>query len=59
MEGLERARKEGRIGGRIQIYDHDKIMKLRKNGNSYSKISKIVGCSKTLVALITKKNKAP
>ena len=47
MAGLERARKEGRVGGRPRvIVDRVKVERLSKAGKSLTEIAQAVGASK-------------
>jgi DNA invertase Pin-like site-specific DNA recombinase len=50
LAGLERARKEGRIGGRRRvIVDRAKVERLAKAGKSLTDIAQAVGASKSTV----------
>jgi DNA invertase Pin-like site-specific DNA recombinase len=50
VAGLERARAQGRVGGRPRILcDRNKVLKLHAAGNSLSKIGRELGLSKTSV----------
>ena len=51
IAGLERARVQGRIGGRPRReYDHDRLAELRRSGLSLGQIAVQMGLSKTTVA---------
>lgn len=53
IAGLERARKQGRVGGRPRVIcDREKVVQLRKTGKSLGSISAELGLSKTTVARI-------
>ena len=53
VAGLQRARREGRIGGRPRVVcDRQKVTELRKAGKSLSEIAGALGLSKTTVARI-------
>jgi DNA invertase Pin-like site-specific DNA recombinase len=55
VAGLERARKEGRIGGRPRIVtDRRKVAELRAAGKSLGEIADEMGLSKTTVARIAR-----
>ena len=50
LSGLERARAQGRVGGRPRIEcDRNKVLKLRAAGKSLGEISRELGISKTTV----------
>ena len=50
LSGLERARAQGRVGGRPRIKcDRNKVLKLRATGKSLGAISRELGISKTTV----------
>src|SRR5215472_13583895 len=51
IAGLQRARQQGRIGGRPRIqYDRDKLAELRHSGLSLAQIAAQTGLSKTTVS---------
>src|SRR5437660_12892168 len=51
IAGLQRARLQGRIGGRPRIqYDHNRLAELRRSGLSLGQIASETGLSKTTVA---------
>ncbi len=51
VAGLQRARQQGRVGGRPRIvYDRDKVMELRRSGVSLGQIAAQMNLSKTTVA---------
>lgn len=51
IAGLQRARQQGRIGGRPRKeYDHEKLTELRRSGLSLAQIATQTGLSKTTVA---------
>jgi len=53
VAGLNRARKEGRIGGRPRVVcDREKVKQFRKAGRSLGEISETLGLSKSTVARI-------
>jgi DNA invertase Pin-like site-specific DNA recombinase len=53
--GLQRAKAQGRLGGRPRImHDHEKIMKMRKAGMSLGKIAVELKMSKTTVHRIVR-----
>ena len=55
LSGLERARAQGRVGGRPRIdCDWNKVLKLRAAGKSLGEISRELGISKTTVHRIVK-----
>jgi DNA invertase Pin-like site-specific DNA recombinase len=55
IAGLERAKAQGRVGGRPRIdCDRDKVLKLRAAGKSLGEISRELGISKTTVHRIVK-----
>jgi DNA invertase Pin-like site-specific DNA recombinase len=50
IAGLERARKEGRIGGRrATVFNREKAVKLRKAGMSWRAIAKKIGASQSTI----------
>jgi DNA invertase Pin-like site-specific DNA recombinase len=55
VAGLERARKQGRIGGRPRlVLDRDRVRRLRNEGKSLREISDQMGLSLTTTARILK-----
>jgi DNA invertase Pin-like site-specific DNA recombinase len=55
VAGLERARKQGRIGGRPRlVLDRDRVRRLRNEGKSLREISDTMGLSLTTMARILK-----
>lgn len=59
VAGLERARKQGRIGGRPRVVtDRRKVAKLRAAGKSLGEIAAEMGLSKTTVARIARETAA-
>ncbi len=51
VAGLQRARQQGRVGGRPRIVcDHAKVLELRRSGLSLGRIAAEMGISKTSVA---------
>jgi DNA invertase Pin-like site-specific DNA recombinase len=55
LAGLERARAQGRVGGRPRIAcDRDKVLQLHAGGNSLGDIAKQLGMTKTTVYRIVK-----
>jgi DNA invertase Pin-like site-specific DNA recombinase len=55
LAGLDRARKQGRIGGRPKVItDRRKVAKLRAAGRSLGEIASEMGLSKTTVARIAR-----
>jgi DNA invertase Pin-like site-specific DNA recombinase len=53
VAGLQRARAEGRIGGRPRVScDRERVMVLRQAGNSLGNIAAELGLAKTTVARI-------
>jgi DNA invertase Pin-like site-specific DNA recombinase len=57
MAGLERARAQGRIGGRPRLAcDKTRVLKLHAAGKSLAAISKQLGISKTSVHRIVQKS---
>lgn len=59
VAGLERARKQGRIGGRPRVVtDRRKVAELRAAGKSLGEIAEAMGLSKTTVARITRETAA-
>jgi DNA invertase Pin-like site-specific DNA recombinase len=55
MAGLERARKQGRIGGRPRVVtDRSKVAKMRAAGKSLGEIAAEMSLSKTTVARIAR-----
>ena len=59
MAGLERARKQGRIGGRPRVVtDRAKVAKLRDSGKSFGEIAAEMGLPKTTVARIVRETAA-
>jgi DNA invertase Pin-like site-specific DNA recombinase len=52
---LERARKQGRVGGRPRlVLDRDRVCRLRNEGKSLREISDTMGLSLTTTARILK-----
>ena len=59
VAGLERARKQGRIGGRPRVItDRQKVVELRAAGKSLGDIAAAMNLSKTTVARIVRKGTA-
>ena len=59
MAGLERARKQGRIGGRPRVVtDRAKVADLRAPGKSLGEIAAEMGLAKTTVARISRESAA-
>ena len=59
VAGLERARKQGRIGGRPRVItDRAKIAALRAAGKSFGEIAAEMGLPKTTVARIVRETAA-
>jgi len=55
VAGLERARKQGRVGGRPRlVLDRDRVRRLRNEGKSLREISDQMGLSQTTTARIVK-----
>lgn len=55
LSGLERARAQGRVGGRPRVEcDRNKVLKLRAAGKSLGEISRELGISKTTTHRIVK-----
>ena len=55
IAGLERARAQGRVGGRPRIAcDRDRILKLHAAGKSLGAVAKQLGMTKTTVHRIVK-----
>jgi DNA invertase Pin-like site-specific DNA recombinase len=55
LAGLERARKQGRVGGRPKlVLDRDQVRRLREEGKSRREISDAMGLSLTTTARILK-----
>lgn len=55
LSGLERARAQGRVGGRPRVEcDRNKVLKLRAAGKSLGEISRELGISKTTAHRIVK-----
>jgi DNA invertase Pin-like site-specific DNA recombinase len=55
VAGLEKARKQGRVGGRPRVItDHGKVKELRAAGHSLPAIAREMGLSITTVARICK-----
>jgi len=55
VAGLERARKQGRVGGRPRlVLDGDQVRRLRNEGKSLREISDAMGLSLTTTARILK-----
>jgi DNA invertase Pin-like site-specific DNA recombinase len=55
LAGLERARAQGRVGGRPRVAcDRDKVLKLHAGGNSLGEIAKQLAMTKTTVHRIVK-----
>jgi len=53
VAGLQRARKQGRIGGRPRVIcDHSRVLSLHAEGNSLGRIAKQLSLSKTTVSRI-------
>jgi DNA invertase Pin-like site-specific DNA recombinase len=53
VAGLERARKQGRVGGRPRlVLDRDQVRRLRTEGKSLREISDTMGLSLTTAARI-------
>ncbi|HET9366385.1 MAG TPA: recombinase family protein [Candidatus Angelobacter sp.] len=51
IAGLQRARQQGRVGGRPTIkYDRDRVVELRRSGLSLGRIATQMGVSKTSIA---------
>jgi DNA invertase Pin-like site-specific DNA recombinase len=51
VAGLQRARQQGRVGGRPRIVcDRDKLTEMRRSGLSLGQIAAQMGLSKTTVA---------
>jgi putative DNA-invertase from lambdoid prophage Rac len=57
--GLENARRHGRIGGRKQQIDIDRVVQLRTSGHSMSEIAKTMGISKSGVSKTLRKSPKP
>jgi len=58
LSGLERARAQGRVGGRPRVdCDRNRILKLHAGGNSLGEISKLLRLSKTTVHRIVKSSR--
>jgi len=58
LSGLERARAQGRVGGRPRVdCDRNRILKLRSGGNSLGEISRLLRLSKTTVHRIVKSSR--
>jgi DNA invertase Pin-like site-specific DNA recombinase len=56
VAGLQRARSQGRIGGRPRVIcDRKKVLSLRESGKSFGQISVELGLSKTTVARLVSK----
>jgi DNA invertase Pin-like site-specific DNA recombinase len=54
IAGLERARAQGRIGGRPRVKcDHNKVLELRASGMSQRQIAKALGLTKSTVYRLT------
>lgn len=54
VAGLQRAKQQGRIGGRPRIVcDREKVIELRRSGLSLGQIATQMGLSKTTVARVT------
>ena len=59
VAGLERARKQGRIGGRPRVVaDRAKVAELRAAGKSLGEIAAEMGLAKTTVARIAQESAA-
>jgi len=59
LAGLERAKKQGRIGGRPRVVtDRQKLAKLREAGKSLGEIATSMGLSKSTVARIAREQTA-
>jgi DNA invertase Pin-like site-specific DNA recombinase len=59
VAGLERARKQGRIGGRPRVVtDRAKVADLRAAGKSLGEIAAEMGLAKTTVARISRESAA-
>jgi DNA invertase Pin-like site-specific DNA recombinase len=57
--GLDRARKQGRVGGRPRVVtDRVKVAKLREAGHSLNQIATVMGLPKTTVARIVRETAA-
>jgi DNA invertase Pin-like site-specific DNA recombinase len=53
IAGLQRAKRQGRVGGRPRVVvDRERVLKLRKAGESLGSIAEQLGLSKTTVARI-------
>jgi DNA invertase Pin-like site-specific DNA recombinase len=59
LAGLDRARKQGRIGGRPRVVtDRRKVVRLRAAGKSLNEIAAEMNLSKTTVARIAREAEA-
>jgi DNA invertase Pin-like site-specific DNA recombinase len=59
VAGLERARKQVRVGGRPRVVtDRAKVVKLREAGKSFGEIATEMGLPKTTVARIARETAA-
>lgn len=57
MEGIAKAKADGRIGGRPQSLDHDLIRRLKAEGLSVRAVAKEAGCSPAAVQKIAPSSK--
>lgn len=54
IAGLQRAKRQGRVGGRPRVaVDRDKVRKLRAGGKSLGEIAAALSLSKSTVARLT------